>query len=141
MTPEVWEAVARELNTAKQLARNWLPQAQAEKIIRHLRETRRLIRGGEPPPKSERSDPAARDALRLCVFAAYGGRCACCGEAHPRVLTIDHVEPRRGRKRPKDIYRRVLAEGCPPAYQVLCLNCNQLKGTGEACPHGRSVAA
>ncbi len=140
MTPEAWAIVARELNTVRQLARNWLPQERAVKIARHLAEARRILRGGTPR-KSPRNDPRARDALRLRVFEAYGGACACCGENHPQALTVDHVRPLKGRRRPKDVYKLIVREGFPSDYQVLCLNCNQLKGTGEACPHGMRDAA
>jgi hypothetical protein len=40
MSPEVWEQVARELNTVRQLSRNWLTVEQAEKIARHLARVR-----------------------------------------------------------------------------------------------------
>jgi hypothetical protein len=79
--------------------------------------------------------------LRLRVFEAYGGACACCGESHPRALTVDHVKPLKGRRRPKDVYKLIVRLGFPPEYQVLCLNCNQLKDMGEACPHRRKDAA
>ena len=32
-----------------------------------------------------------RDELRAAVIAGYGGHCACCGEANPGFLTIDHI--------------------------------------------------
>jgi hypothetical protein len=140
VSPETWAALARELNTLRQLARNWLAPDKAAKVARHLGEVRRLLRGGEPR-KSPRNDPHAREALRLRVFEAYGGRCACCGESHPQALTLDHVRPLKGRKRPKDAYKLAVREGFPATFQVLCLNCNQLKGAGEACPHGRRGAA
>lgn len=140
VTPEAWALIARELNTVRQLAHNWLTQERAAKIARHLNEARRILRGG-PVRKSPRNDPHAREALRLRVFEAYGGRCACCGESHPRALTIDHVRPLKGRRRPKDVYKLIVRFGFPPDYQVLCLNCNQLKGAGEACPHGMKDAA
>lgn len=37
------------------------------------------------------SKQARRRRLRAEVIAAYGGRCACCGEATPEFLSIDHV--------------------------------------------------
>lgn len=57
------------------------------------------------------------------------------------MLTVDHVKPLKGRRRPKDVYNLVVREGFPADYQVLCLNCNQLKGAGVACPHRRKDAA
>ena len=32
-----------------------------------------------------------RAALRAEFIAAYGGKCACCGEAEPKFLELDHV--------------------------------------------------
>jgi hypothetical protein len=32
-----------------------------------------------------------RVRMRAELHAAYGGRCACCGEARPEFLTIDHI--------------------------------------------------
>jgi hypothetical protein len=84
--------------------------------------------------------PDAREAMKLAAFAAYGGRCACCGETEPRALTIDHVEPLNGRKTRGDVYRTLAAAGFErdPRYQVLCVACNLLKGTEAECPHQTS---
>lgn len=59
MTPEAWAIVARELNTVRQLAHNWLTQEQAVKIARHLTEARRILRGGSST-KAKGRDPRAR---------------------------------------------------------------------------------
>jgi hypothetical protein len=116
VTPEAWAIVARELNTVRQLARNWLPQEQAVKIARHLNEARRILRGGSlTKPKGR--DQREREVLRQRVFEAYGGRCACCGESHPRVLTVDHVRPLKGRRRPKDVYKLIIRLGFPRTFK------------------------
>jgi 5-methylcytosine-specific restriction endonuclease McrA len=75
-----------------------------------------------------------RANLRRAVFAAYGGRCQCCGLNDPNELTLDHITPRRGKKR-GDPYRQAIAQGFPrDRFQVLCRKCNSRKGTGAACP-------
>lgn len=81
--------------------------------------------------------------LRTEVFEAYGGIfCACCGESGLPFLTIDHIngdgaEHRRTLKGRggKDFYSWLRKNNYPPAYQVLCFNCNMAKGTLEFCPH------
>ena len=86
--------------------------------------------------------------LRRQIVEALGAACACCGESHFAILTIDHIQPLKGKRRRPRIYQHLLALGCPQDanYQVLCLNCNMLKGTGAECLHqtegrGRSAAA
>ena len=79
----------------------------------------------------------------------YGGappKCACCGESHYEFLTIDHIKgdghthfwgnkPGCGyRKRQRItgmlLYRYMVKNNFPnDGYQVLCFNCNCLKGT------------
>ena len=92
-----------------------------------------------------------RKNLKNIVLTEYSKRisgvdhpiCACCGEDfHEIFLTIDHIEPisktkieKRGNQ---GIYRKLERRGYPEGYQVLCINCNQAKGTAEKCPHQRS---
>jgi 5-methylcytosine-specific restriction endonuclease McrA len=119
--------IAQEANTIQQTARNLVGQtfteAHAAKIERHVARIRALI-------KQEKS----RAHLRLQVFAAYGGRCVCCGESNPDKLTLDHITPLNGRKR-GDAYKQAIAANFPrDRFQVLCRKCNSRKGTGPACP-------
>jgi hypothetical protein len=53
-----------------------------------------------------------------------GGLCVCCGENIRLALSYDHIIPKSkgGTKQPDNI-------------QLLCLSCNQLKGTGAMCQH------
>lgn len=85
-----------------------------------------------------------RANLKAQVYAAYGGRCAHCGSANPHHLNIDHVHNDGGQDRfpsgkrilSTPLYRRIIAMGFPPDYQILCRNCNYAKylngGTLEA---------
>ena len=77
------------------------------------------------------------------VYGAYGGACACCGEAEPRFLMIDHVngdgaEHRRsigvcaGFKFYLWLRREDFRNN--PALQVLCANFSLAKERG-GCPH------
>ena len=80
------------------------------------------------------------------IFAAYGKRCACCGETIEEFLTIDHVNGDGHIHRHRagsgtkigggGLWRLVAREGCPPKYRILCMNCNHAMGTWGTCPHG-----
>jgi len=77
------------------------------------------------------------------TIAAYGNRCACCGETEIAFLSIDHKfgggnEHRRSLKRigGKAFYYWLKRQGYPQDdYQVLCHNCNQAKSAYGICPH------
>lgn len=85
----------------------------------------------------------AHRALKATVVDGYGGRCACCGEWRLDFLTIDHVyndgAARRanGESRGGELYRKLIKDGFPDDFQVLCMNCNYSKylGDGSACAH------
>lgn len=83
--------------------------------------------------------------LRIETFQAYGGEiCACCGELEVKFLTIDHINndgwmhrKTLGDKGNGSNFKRWLkAQGFPPGYQILCMNCNFGKRmNGGICPH------
>lgn len=98
----------------------------------------------------ERANPAShpersrrnRNRVRDRVLSHYGHACACCGSV--KRLTIDHINGEGqahrleifGRSRgigSTKFYRWLIANGFPPGYQVLCLPCNNSKGTGTTC--------
>jgi len=76
------------------------------------------------------------------MIRAYGGKCQCCAEFVPQLLTLEHVEGDGARHR-ADVGRNAQAQlvdlkrrGWPKeGYTVLCFNCNIGKGTGTSCPH------
>jgi hypothetical protein len=77
--------------------------------------------------------------LRQEALAGYGGRCECCKEDTFEFLALDHVNG-GGRKEREimstgQIARKVINEGFPSTYRVLCHNCNQAKGWYGLCPH------
>jgi hypothetical protein len=78
--------------------------------------------------------------LRSQVLQGYGGSCACCGESIQEFLSLDHVfgdgaMDRRMVGTGGQVYRKVIREGFPDTYQLLCFNCNWAKHRG-GCPHG-----
>src|SRR5262245_4976935 len=85
--------------------------------------------------------------LREEALAAYGGRCACCGETESLFLCIDHVRgngnvhrrdlgggkrARSGRK----FYKWLKDRDYPEGFQLLCYNCNNGRHlNGGGCSH------
>jgi len=69
--------------------------------------------------------------------------CACCGEAEYKFLCIDHINDNGAEDRKKNpshatgrgLYTRLIKEGYPEGYQLLCFNCNMAKGIHGVCPH------
>lgn len=78
---------------------------------------------------------AWKKGLFARILAAYGARCARCGETDPAVLVVDHVNDdgaaHRGRGKRKlvffEVYADVIRRGFPPDFQILCANCNVRK--------------
>lgn len=88
--------------------------------------------------------------LKRQVMDAYGGCCACCGEAELVFLTIDHIEGDGAEHRRQiaaakgnnwgqagsPTYRWLRDNYFPEGFQVLCANCNCGKQwNGGVCPH------
>lgn len=77
------------------------------------------------------------------VIDGYGGKCACCGEAHFEFLAADHVKGGGSQARLKfgwrekavALCRKIVKAGFPPTYRILCHNCNQALGSFGYCPH------
>lgn len=74
------------------------------------------------------------------MFDAYGGKCACCGNARRIVLELDHVdnngaEDRRAIRRTGGfpMAARLRKEGWPPGFQLLCANCHAEKTKTGRC--------
>jgi hypothetical protein len=83
--------------------------------------------------------------LREQAFAGYGGKCQCCGEHRFEFLAIDHVNgggrEERKTKSTQQIARKVVNQGFPSSYRVLCHNCNQSHGWYGYCPHQQERTA
>ena len=78
---------------------------------------------------------------RLLVLSRYGGKCVCCGESHPKFLSIDHVGQTGAAHRASDpsaknITEWLIKNNFPKGdFQILCHNCNMATRDGEPCPH------
>ena len=82
--------------------------------------------------------------LRDELLAAYGNKCACCGETEREFLTLDHVggggnihrRTEGWKARGKSLFLRLKAQGFPKdKWQLLCMNCNFAVRNGAICPH------
>ena len=104
---------------------------------------RKYLRGYMQKARKERRYlSATRDLYRrqrARILEHYGAFCVCCGEQEPIFLAIDHVAgggsaERREKGCGSRFYGRVIREGFPSRYQILCHNCNYAKSRG-GCPH------
>ncbi len=75
------------------------------------------------------------------VLNHYGNRCTCCGEDHKEFLTIDHING-GGTKHKKELrltgkkfYKWIIDNNFPDDLQILCMNCNWVRGRVGYCPH------
>lgn len=85
------------------------------------------------------------ERLRQETYAAYGGRCTCCGEDRVVFLTLDHVNNDGAQHRAAigaqhrggglRLYNWVRRNNYPDTIQLLCRNCNWAKHAAGRCPH------
>ena len=82
-----------------------------------------------------------RNANRSAAFAAYGNKCACCGELRASMLTIDHINNDGHEHRLEighdgnAIYRWLKKNNYPEGFQVLCSSCHISKTRLGVCEH------
>lgn len=80
---------------------------------------------------------------RIAALETYGGPiCKCCGETEMGFLTIDHTNNNGATHRKKigrvNIYLWLKNNNYPSGFQVLCMQCNFVKGKRNRngiCPH------
>lgn len=116
------------------------------------RQNEQCLRCGKPATKTHcaacsqklsSANSTRLQELRKQVIAGYGGLCACCGETHYEFLALDHKEYRACEELKKfgryltttEICKKIIREGFPTTYQVLCHNCNMALGIWGYCPH------
>ena len=113
----------------------------------HREERLRYAREDNPAHKRDRLRKS-RAKLKAEVYSHYGDKCACCGEAEPKFLTLDHVngggrahreslgQVGRANPGPLAILYDIKKRGYPPDFQILCFNCNcGRQHNGGVCPH------
>ena len=72
-----------------------------------------------------------RQAERLDLVEAYGGKCVECDIDDPDVLVLDHINDdgaeHRKRVGNQNVYTDLIKRGYPDEVQLLCANCNLRK--------------
>lgn len=83
---------------------------------------------------------------RLAALAAYGGKCACCGESDVIYLQLDHIQNDGRADRALHglggrFYSSLKRRGYPLGLQVLCANCHNAKTHYDGCGdrHSRKI--
>lgn len=96
----------------------------------------------ENPELGAASARKYRRNLREEMLQAYGNCCACCGEAEPVFLTLEHKQRdgKQHRLAVGNTSQSVLADlrrrGWPKDnYEILCFNCNRGAWALGTCPH------
>jgi hypothetical protein len=126
-------------------------QSNPEKQAKHLRDTA-ARRRSKNPEEFKRQEAARSKAwrnreftrLKAEVYLVYGPWCNCCGEKEPLFLSLDHVDNNGNTERKVfnslQLLKKIVREGFPKTYQILCMNCNHGKHrNGGTCPHKSRV--
>ena len=111
----------------------------AQKFFEEMKAERRAAYKRKRTEERIAREKAYRKKERLGALAAYGGKCACCGEEDYRFLCIDHINNDGAEHRKKikgTIFSWLRKNNYPEGFQVLCWNCNMGKyHNGGICPH------
>jgi len=84
---------------------------------------------------------ARQRKLKEEMIAAYGGKCACCGESEYRFMSLDHIYMDGKQHRAlvgsgSATWMALKHQGWPQdRYRLLCMNCNFAARFGVVCPH------
>jgi hypothetical protein len=98
----------------------------------------------ERSEKSLAKGRAYRAGLKKQVYEHYCGgtpMCMCCGETIQQFLSLDHINNDGAAHRKQfpagQVYLDIIRRGFPPAYDILCMNCNWGRRMNKGvCPHG-----
>ena len=123
---------------------------RCQRCNRWLKLTKFRVRNGRLCGRTKRCKDCAdgihlqrRLAIKQEFVAAYGGKCACCGEHRLGFLTLDHVGGGGKLHRATKMigagigmYKWLKRNNWPKKkFQVLCMNCNWAISYGRPCPH------
>lgn len=131
----------RESEKGKAYTRNYLSRPEVKRRLAAHREKYYIKIRKTPGYMQKRREQALRyyHRYRAEALAAYGNKCACCGETEPAFLSFDHMNGGGEKERKMGIYGttlyRRLIKHHPEDAQILCHNCNQAKGFYGVCPH------
>lgn len=135
-----WKKTAKGKLYVKRKRARWLKRKGAKEILARAAHKYNVSEKGRANRKRW------RDKAKADCIAAYGGKCACCGEHRPEFMTADHVDG-GGRKHRQSInsisfWYWLRKNGFPKdKYRLLCMNCNMSLGRLGYCPHDREREA
>jgi hypothetical protein len=105
--------------------RNWY-NAHKEEYRPRKAELMRKYRAADPE-KYRKQSREAKAKLRTDLLEMYGDKCAICGFADVRALTLDHIHKNGNVERKaigeRGVYLKALREYRPDEYRTLCMNC------------------
>lgn len=106
---------------------------KADAAARYLANREAILARTNAYKKARRAEQNRRERIaREEIIDALGGKCAECGFADRRALQVDHVRGNGAEHRRKEnhnrYWRKILADLDSGDYQVLCANCNWMKG-------------
>jgi hypothetical protein len=110
-------------------------------IRRKNRNRVRNKRNNDPEWRSEanRRRRESMASLKAECVAAYGGKCAYCGEDKIEFMCVDHINGGGNKHRRElgtpHLYWWYRKNNFPEGFRVLCHNCNFSIGTYGYCPH------
>lgn len=116
---------------------------EKQKAERRERERKRYHENGNYTQYHKDRVSRYKRKVKLDLIAAYGGKCACCGEDEPDFLTVDHTnndgrEHRRKCPGHLALYRDLRDRGYPKkGFCLMCFNCNIARSLFGVCPHKR----
>lgn len=136
---------------ARLAAKRRYREVHREEIAEKRRNSPRIKEGKarwqrENIDKTRAAGKRHRERVRAEMIAAYGGKCACCGEMEPTFLTLDHANgggnthrKQFGKRGNDPILRELRLAGWPQdgRFRLLCWNCQWGVRQPRGCPHQR----
>ena len=122
--------------------KNWARE-NPDKVNGYLSTYHRRKWATDPEYREKKTEAERKRRLKLQVDAVqhYGGRCYCCGETIPKLLTLDHIND-DGSSHRKELNGMRLGEWAKRnnypegILRVACYNCNYGRyRNGGVCPH------
>ena len=131
-----WQKTARGRLYRKKKRERWLKKKRSQRLLK------RAYHRYNTSEKGRAARKRWRDRVRRECIEAYGGKCACCGEAHHEFLTAEHKKG-GGHAHRKSInginfWYWLRKMGFPKRdFELRCWNCNLARGLYGYCPHER----
>lgn len=133
--PERWEAERQRWRA--QNKKRWAKKTPEQKAAEYAKT---IAYQKANPERNKEYRRRATKNRRLAVLSAYGGKCACCGDATYEFLTVDHINGGGGKHRreiKQSLYQWLKRNNFPPGFRILCANCHLAISFFGGCPHAK----